>query len=183
MKQMIGNYLLNRKLLKLKQTKAFNGINKAKSIGILFDATKYDSYKAVKSLVKELTANNKNVKALGYVNNKKMDDQYLSDKIWQFVCKKDFNWINQPTDSSVDSFANESFDILIVLAVDPYFPIRYISSLSKSLFRVGLNGVENSIFDMVLQVKPNESMEHHISVTMQYLKMISNQKEPELELA
>jgi hypothetical protein len=181
MKKKIGNYLLKQKLKKKRDRNThFDGIQNTKEIGILFDATDYEDYKRIKQFEKELQHQGKKVVLLGYEHNKTKNTQYISDSSKGFINKKDFNWMNTPTEPFVEEFINKIFDVLFVFARDSYFPIHYVSLLSNAYFKVGCAGKNEHDFDLIMDMPSTASVEEQIKQMWYYLQLISHdKKQPE----
>jgi hypothetical protein len=177
MKKKIGNYLLKQKLKKkTNRDTHFTGVNDAKLVGILFDANNFDDYKRIKHFERDLHSKGKKVVLLGYEHNKVKNSQYIGDKNNGFITKKDFNWVNTPTDPFIDEFISQKFDILFVISSGNYFAIHYISLLSNAYFKVGCAGQNQHDFDLILDMPANASVEEQLHQMWHYLKLISNTK-------
>jgi hypothetical protein len=134
-------------------------LSEAKKIGILYNATEYVSFEIVRDLVKKLTTNTVTFSVLGYVDSKKLIDNYLYRKGFDFFCKNDLNWYYKPVSPQTDQFINEPFDILINLSLDYQFPIHYISSASKATFKTGKYSETDTSLDFMIDIeKEKETM-------------------------
>jgi hypothetical protein len=134
-------------------------LSEAKSIGIIYNATEYISFEIVRDLVKQLSNNSISIKVLGYVESKKLIDQYLYRKGFDFFCKNDLNWYYKPVSTQTEDFINEPFDLLINLSLDYQFPIHYISSVSKALFKTGRYSAMDDSLDFMIDIeKEKETM-------------------------
>ena len=105
----------------------------AKRIGILFDATLPENVVSVNRYAELLKRENKEVTLLGYIDAKKNFGQ----PAFNFISKKDVNWIFKPRDQKVMKFINEDFDVLVNAWFAEYYPLQFISTLSKAGLRVG----------------------------------------------
>ena len=151
----IRTYLKSRK----REVKACN-IKEAKSIGILFNATHQISFEIVKAFVKDLSAKNKSIDILGYVDSKQLIDHYLYRKGFDFFTQSQLNWYYKPNAPNVEKFIEEPYDLLIDLSLEDPFPIQYIVSCSQAKFKVGryYEGQESLDF-MIDMEKEKEAMD------------------------
>jgi hypothetical protein len=150
----IQSYLRKNK----REVKACN-INRAKTIGILFNATHQISFEIVKEMVKGLSNRKNKIDVLGYVDSKNLIDHYLYRKGFDFFTHKQLNWYYKPVEETVNSFIDKKFDILIDLSLDDPYPIQYIVALSKARFKVGRYTEDNEFLDMMIDIeKEKEAM-------------------------
>jgi hypothetical protein len=134
-------------------------IQKAKSIGILFNATHQVSFEIVKELVKNLTTKTNTIDVLGYVDTKQLIDHYLYRKGFDFFTRKQLNWFYKPQNTSVDEFIDKPFDLLLDLSLDQPFPIRYILAFSSAKFKAGKYTEGAQYLDFMIDItKENEAM-------------------------
>ncbi len=153
-KRAISSYLRDAK----RELKAVN-LHKAKTIGILFDATQQSSFEIVKEMVKDLTTRENSIEVLGYVDSKQMIDQYLYRKGFEFFTRNQLNWYYKPMPGVIDAFIKKPFDILIDLSLDNPFPIKYIMTCSQAKFKAGRFSKDNEYLDLMIDIeKENEAM-------------------------
>lgn len=177
MRKNIGNYLLKQKLKKkTNRNTHFDGVQNAKVIGILFDATDFDDYKRIKQFEKELHQQGKKVFLLGYEHSKTKNTQYIGDSLNGFINKKDFNWANTPTEPFIEEFINKTFDVLFIFSSGDYFPIHYVSLLSNAYFKVGCAGKNQHDFDLIMDMPSTAPIEEQMKQMWYYLQLISNTK-------
>lgn len=182
MKNKIGYYLLRKKLSKRIRRKEFKGLESAKRIGILFDATDVNNFRIIKNLEKDLLQMGKHLMILGYVHNRQKSDQYISDRHFAFVTKKDFNWLNQPTEPFIEEFIDIEFDMLLVLANTPWYAIQYISQLSKAHFKVSKSHISDGFIDLTIDISKNIAIQELIHHILKYLRMMTNSEKLEHSL-
>jgi len=134
-------------------------IHKAKTIGILFNATHPVSFEIVKGMVKDLTTKTNDIEVLGYVDSKQMIDQYLYRKGFEFFTRNQLNWFYKPMPGLVETFIKKPFDLLIDLSLDNPFPIRYIMSCSAAKFKAGRFSSSLDYLDFMIDIeKDKETM-------------------------
>jgi hypothetical protein len=128
-------------------------INDAENIGIIYNATEYVSFEIIRNLVKDLAHQSKKVTVLGYVDSKKLIDNYLYRKGFDFFSKNELNWYYKPVSSNIDEFIQEPFDLLINLSLEDYFPIRYITTLSAATFKTGKFTPGDACLDLMIDIE------------------------------
>ena len=74
----------------------------------------------------------KDVKALGYVNAKKLSFCHTPKLQYDFFYLKDLNWYKKPQNYIIDNFIKKEYDILINLCDSSCIPIKYLVASSRS---------------------------------------------------
>jgi hypothetical protein len=152
-KAAVGKRVLARKIKGSKRIVMACNLNKAKRIGIIYNATEYVSFEIIRELVKQLIDNEVSVSVLGYVHSKKLIDHYLYRKGFDFFSKNDLNWYYRPVSSVAEQFMGESFDLLLNLSLEEHFPIQYITSLSPATFKAGRYFLMNQSLDFMIDIE------------------------------
>ena len=170
--QSIGNMLLQRKLKRRIRHKVMCDLDGAKTVGILFTADSAVTYDRIIQLVNEFTEK-RNIKVLsiGYVENKKQLDLFTEQTGFRFYSAKQSNWFGRPKDHSVDFFIEKEFDIFLDLSLTDDISIDYIVGMSKSKFKVGRLKPNNRIYDMMIDIQKNNTLEYFITQIEVYLSM------------
>lgn len=171
----IGTKILRTKVKKLKRQRGVFNFDNAKTVGIVFNATKQDSFDIANNFVQFLEHKSITVKTLGFVDSKEVRDFYRETVNTKYFSKKNLNFYGKPKNLNVDKFIDESFDILIDLSLTDEYPIIYISALSKAKFKVGrLNGkVEHLDFMIDISKAPNYT--YLIEQIKRYLSSLNKQ--------
>lgn len=158
-KAFLGKRAIRTYLRKTKREVTACNIEKAKTIGILFNATHQISFEIVKEMVKNLSSRKNKIDILGYVDSKNLIDHYLYRKGFEFFTQKQLNWYYKPVEETVNSFVEKKFDILIDLSLDDPYPIQYIIAVSKAKFKVGRYTEGNEYLDFMIDIeKEKEAM-------------------------
>lgn len=171
----LGRFSLNKKSKRLQRNvKAFS-IEKASTIGIVYNATNRNDADIVKKFVQFLKEERKNVLSIGFIDSKDSSDMVNSHLNYVYFDKRNLSKTLVPKGNEVERFINKSFSILIDLNINDCFPIEYISSLSNAKFKVGAKGsYRNKACDLVIDIDENNKMEYLIIQVKHYLKMIKN---------
>ncbi len=145
-----------------------------RTIGILYVLNDVPDYELVERFVSRLQHERKEVKALGFVRNKVLISRFLPKLSYDFFSRKDVTWYHKPVHAKVRDFTQKEFDILIDLNLEDFFPLRYISGLSRAKCRVGRYSESNMAFyDLMIEPKPGISMNEYIEQIHHYLSVIN----------
>ena len=104
----IGQWVFHRELTNNKRLKSVCNLDNAKSIGILYDATNEYQIKQIQPFISYFFDLKKDVKALGYVNAKKLSYCHTPKLQYDFFYLKDLNWYYKPQNYIIDNFIKNS---------------------------------------------------------------------------
>jgi hypothetical protein len=149
----LKNYLRNRKLKQASSISKSNGVNEAKSIGIIFDGVDLDARDVVVKFAEKLKKQNKKVRILGYIG----DFEDNNSMLFKSYNKKSINWLEIPQNDEVSSFIETSFDILFNLYEISPSHVEYIVKASRASLKVGIPH-ENGLHDLTLEMKNNYNL-------------------------
>ena len=172
-KHKIGQRVFQRDLRTNKRLKEVSNLEKAKSIGILYEATNAEQIKKIEPFVKYFFALRKDVKALGYVNKTKLDDCHIPRLNYDFFYKKDLNWYYKPQNYIIDNFIKKEYDILINLSDSSCIPIKYLVASSMARFKIGQFEEGYEIYDLMIKLDKEEGLERLMEEIKHYLNLIN----------
>ena len=124
-KTKIGQIVFQNQLKSNKRKKEVCNLENAKSVGILYEATNEDQIQQIQPFVSYFFDLRKEVKALGYVNAKKLSYCHTPKLQYDFFYLKDLNWYKKPQNYIIDNFIKKEYDILINLCDSSCIPIKY----------------------------------------------------------
>jgi hypothetical protein len=177
-RQTAGAYFFRKELEKITRNRKIMNIDDAKTIGLVYDASDEATYGVVSNFVRFFQDNQKTVKALGFVNYSRLPHYCFPKLSYDYFTKKELNWYFKPNAARVNDFINEEFDIMIDLCMHDCFPLNYISGVSKAKFKVGRYGEKHSaIYDFMLNVDHNISMEDYFKEIIRYLSIINKNQD------
>ena len=128
-------------------------LSNAKSIGIIYNATKLEDFNIVKDFVIRLKENCPLVKAMGFVDNKELEDFHIQPLEFSFFCNNDLNWYFKPNEDSVKDFVKIEFDILIDLNLDENLAVRFVLAESTALFKTGRYcSIDPNYYDLMIRM-------------------------------
>ncbi len=172
-KRKIGLFNLNRRLKKVNRKVRTHNFKTAQTAGILFNSPDENSFEAIKNFMSFLAQNELKVIALGYIPSKRIPENYLMRKGFNFYSKSDLNWYYKPKNEMINQFIDQEFDILFDLSVKDYFTVHYVGSLSKASFKIGRQ-TENGYHDFLIDINKNNTVDYLIEQIKHYLGLLNN---------
>ena len=174
--EQLGRFCLRKEKKRLQRNVKAFGLEKASSIGVLYNATNRDDADTVKKFVQYLKEERKEVVSLGFIDTKETSEYLTSILNYTYFDQTHLKKNLVPEAKQVNSFLNQPFSILIDLnRKEDCFPLEYISTLSKAKFKVGANGAyRNEVCDMLIEIGKEDKISFLIIQVKNYLKMIRN---------
>jgi uncharacterized protein YueI len=172
----IGNSILKKKVTDTKRKVHFSSFSLVKKIGIVWDASNTYEFPSLSRFYQKMHERSVDVQIIGYFPGKNLPDQYTAIRYLTCIRRKELNLIYQPVSKEAESFVSNSYDLLIDINFKKQFPLFYISSLSKSLFKVGIyeDDAVNSPFDLMIEIKNPVDVEDYLVQVIKYLEMINS---------
>ena len=166
-------YFLHRELKGVSRKRQVMGYDDAMHIGILFDASSEESWKLSAKFIKELEAAGKKVTAMGYVCRKKPGPYVIEQLNTSFFQRKDFTWDMKRRNTRLKEFEVTPFDILIDLSPGDMFLTKYITGVSRAIYKVGVfNDSDVDLFDLMIRLPEPFRLQELMQQIVYYLKMI-----------
>ncbi|MEE2931713.1 MAG: hypothetical protein VX370_04215 [Bacteroidota bacterium] len=172
-KHNIGQFVFQRELKSNKRKKAVCNLQDAKSVGILYDATSEEDIKKIKPFVSYFFDLKKDVKALGFVNNKQLSYCHTPKLQYDFFYQKDLNWYYKPQSYIIDNFVQTEYDILINLCDSSCIPIKYLVASSLARFKIGRFEDGYQIYDLMIELNNDKSIEKLMNEIKHYINLIN----------
>ncbi len=174
-KNKIANFRLNKQLSEQVRQKEFINFEDARSIGIVFEATKLDDFDLIKKYVLKLKEQGKKVHAVGYFDQKITPQNISYPKTeFDFFNNRELKSLSQPASPYIQTFISEIRDVLIDFNLFNKFPLRYIAANSYAKCKIGIDIPENkNLHDMLIALKPEDGIAEYIRQTDIYLAMIN----------
>ncbi|MEE2699969.1 MAG: hypothetical protein VYD71_01220 [Bacteroidota bacterium] len=172
-KHKFGRWVFQKELKSNKRTKAVSNLENAKSIGILYEATNANQVKKIEPFVKYFFELKKDVKALGYVNKKRLDNCHIPKLNYDFFYLKDLNWYYKPQNYIINNFVKKEYDILINLSDSNCIPIKYLVASSLAHFKIGRFEEGYEIYDLMIKLGKEKREERLMEEIKHYLNLIN----------
>jgi len=173
-REKVALYKQENQLKKAPRKKGLYNLSTAQTAGILYDATEEANHLVVKELLKELNAYDIKTEALGYIDKKKREDNYIGDNTYSFVCKGDFGFFYSFKKETIQEFINKPFNLLIVLVKEQPFIIDFLGKYSKAEFKVGKAGLDNELYDLMIELKDIDGIPELKKQILHYLYLLNN---------
>jgi hypothetical protein len=172
----IGKSALAKKIARTKRNVRYSDISLVKTIGIVWDASKTTDFPGLAGFHHKMHERGIEVTILGYYEGKELPDQYTAIRYLTFIRRNEINSYYHPVTAEANSFIKHNFDILIDLNFKDLFPLRCVSALSNASLKVGLleTGSENTMFDIMMDIKYPSDIENYLNQVMHYLEMINS---------
>jgi hypothetical protein len=176
----IQEYLLAAELKKVlarsARDKKFISYEKSRNIGILYKVGEEKDQIEFSGFVSRLQNEKKEIKALGIIKYRDIPHYCYPKLSYDYVTRRNINWMRKPTGEKVSDFILKEFDILINFDTTNDIALNYIAGLSHARCKVGLFHENNqAIYDLMINTDINchfnELAEHYLT----YLAMFSQE--------
>ena len=144
LKAKLKNHYLTKKIVQFSKTKSssVNSSNqKIKTVGIITSDNFYIAHDFSEILIEKLQLRNPKI----YSYRKFSKDH---DKSYKHFSEKDFNWKGHVLDSSLQSFLEEPFDLLICYYPKKNIFMEYAEASSEATFKVGFSDANTGFFNL-----------------------------------
>ncbi len=173
LKQRLGYRVLNNKLRNFNRLRQSHNFETAQTAGILFTPTDQVSFEQIKQFLSYLSTFKLQIYVLGYIDSKVIPESFLFWKGINLFSRKDLGWMLIPKSLVVTDFINKPFDLLFDLSMNDFFPVEYISRLSKSKFKVGRFTSDHKSFDLMFELNQTNKLETYLEHIKYYLNLIN----------
>lgn len=139
-------------------------------IGFLIYTTQRNSSTMINRFMKTLLEDGKNVNALVY-----MEEQTENPYGFKYdICtEKEVNWLGTIKQPKVHEFIGKKFDYLYCIGIQPAEVIDFIVKNSQASCRIGcFNGNNAELFELMIQLQPNEGVEVLVEQMIHYTKNV-----------
>jgi hypothetical protein len=165
-------YLDNRLRLLKREEKPIN-VEKAKTIGLLFDATRPETRKTILSYAKSWEKKGKKIVLLGFFDAKTGNEELP----FPSFNRKELDWLKRPKNQPTEDFLKAPLDILILTCQLPPAPLTYITALHPAPLKVGAPHASSSPYlDLMVDTGENQSLDFLLKQINVYLKLINKEK-------
>lgn len=152
LKSKLKQYYIKKKIDSLSKTIRSNNFGKSqkiKSVGIISRDNFSKQYDFSEILIQKFQRRNPKI----YSYRKFSKDDIKS---YKHFSEKDFNWKGQIMDTSLESFLEEPFDVLICFFSKKNMYLEYAVRASRARFKVGFSEVITSLYDLEIACDTSE---------------------------
>ncbi len=147
---------------------------KAKSIGLLFDATNLSERNTVLSYAEKLKKKNKKVQLLGFFEQAPQEDNFT----FPFYVKKDINWKGVPVGQKIKDFLELRLDLLIHLNLETNLHSESIAAISDACLKIGPVTENVHCYDLMIDPAKNQNLSDFINQVELLLQKTNTEHEP-----
>ncbi len=176
-KKKYRDFFIKKELEKVVRRKKVMNYYDSRNIGIIYDASIEDNYLFINNLIKQLQQDGKKVDTLGFIRQKNKHSYSFPRLMFGFFSPDDYAWNFKIKTNDLKVFVQTEFDILIDLSPSDNFYTKYAAGLSKALYKTGAYNTEYyNIYDLLIDVGDNCSIEQLAEHFFYYLKTLKNEK-------
>lgn len=165
MRTRLHDQLLHKKAPTQKVVRNSISLEKAQTIGILFDATRPEDRDTVLKYAGKLEKAGKKVTLLGFFNTRLKSASFP----FKFFDKKNLDLALRPKNPISIEFADRTFDLLLNLSNKKQVPLNYVAALSKAKFRVGPSINNTFCYDLMIEHDEKKGLTAFIEQIVHYL--------------
>nr|WP_321245084.1 hypothetical protein [uncultured Psychroserpens sp.] len=138
------------KLLNARQVAVNN--NKMNTVGVVLSISEFSDFESFRLFFKSLGVQPAKTKIIAFV-----EDSKDSNELWDtYFNPKDFGWKGKINNIDLQTFVDTKFDVLISYYKANHLELNLITALSNANFKVGLTNHDERLYDLMIDVKPNE---------------------------
>ena len=176
--QKIKDYFLNKYLAENKPNRRpqLVALQQARSIGVVCEITNEDSYKSIFNIFTRLQESGRNVKLIGYINEKEVPFYCLPQLTADYFCNKNLNWYGLPNVVQIQDFLKVDFDMLLDFNCHYHSPIKSILSLTHSKFIIGRTAECAAQYDLFINCGECDNLKFLESISIYTQKLSGNDR-------
>jgi hypothetical protein len=143
-------------------------------IGIVFDGSSPENRKQMEIFREKLQRLGADVKALGFINEKKFPQGLLFKPGFDFFTKKDLLWNGLAKSTLLDNFNRTATDYFIGAFTRPEPLFMQFAAKSNATFRIGPYFEEGiNCFDFMLELKEKKELAYFCELCEHYIKQLT----------
>ena len=144
----------NQKFIKklLSSITAAVSSKKIESVGVIIDSSDFSDAEAFKVYFNELGVQLPRIKIIVFV-----EDEKKTERLWgNYFSKNDFGWRGSVKHVELQTFIDTEFDALVSFYKSEALELKMVTAASKANFKIGLSGVDDRLFDFILDVSTKD---------------------------
>lgn len=138
-----------------------------KFLGFLVDESYFDDFERFYDLGVSLGLQRKDIRVFTFMETRKKLPTLRQNQI----TNKEFNWRGDINNQIAREFLDFDFDVLIGFTNTENDFLDALIAQSKAKFKIGFNGADERLFDLMLAVDPKNKADFKAEVT-KYLKIL-----------
>lgn len=121
---------------------------KVQTVGVLLNLEEFDDFESFRAYFKELGLVSPKSKVVAFI-----EDEKKITNLWDtYFIPKNFGWKGKILSVDLQSFIDTEFDVLISYYKQDRLETNLITALSKAKFKVGLSGLDDRLYDLIIDV-------------------------------
>ncbi len=166
----IKEYIFSRIQKYNPRTPRYQSYATARSIFLLFESDTAERNLQIKTLVKQLKEDGKEVTAWGYVDKKQAESAVLRD--YRILSQFDYDFWGLPKKEIRQELKVKRYDLLIDLNMSGCLPLKYLSLYAEADFRTGIESSEPYLNDLMINIKEENNPAFLFDQIIHYLNTI-----------
>lgn len=169
----LGSKLLKIRTRSNRSPKVYTFGN-AHNVGIVYDVINKATHQKIAEFADFISRSHSGMQVtmLGFLDNKEWAASLSKIVRTEFYTAEDFSWSGRLLHGRAFDFAKEPFDILLDITTETSYPVQYVSLASKASFKVGRYVEDDQHYDLLLDVRDNNSIENLLTQINVYLTKI-----------
>lgn len=125
---------------------------KIESVGVIIDSSEFSDVEAFKVYFNELGVQLPRIQIIVFV-----EDEKKTERLWgNYFSKNDFGWRGSVKHTELQTFMDTEFDALVSFYKGDALELKMVTAASKANFKIGLSGVDDRLFDFILDVSTKD---------------------------
>ena len=126
-----GRQIIRRRRSPFRRIRKEFDLEKARRIGILWDASSEKDFQHLAALNRQLMQEGKSVEVLAWIPGKTVPDRLTGLTYMKFLKPADLDWAFIPTSEDARKFISSDFDLIIDINPGAVFPLLAVVFLSS----------------------------------------------------
>jgi len=165
----IQKIFFTRNITKNLKKRTMFGVNDSlTTIGFLVNEEEHINFDIFFDMSIALGLQQKDTKIFSFTDIKTKTPTLIQNKIFS----NHFNWRGEINNNNALDFLNTQLDVLVSYYDTKNNYLNLMTSKSKAKFKVGFNGVDNRLFDLIINVDPQKNLDVK-SELLKYFKVLN----------
>jgi hypothetical protein len=141
------------------------------TIGFLVNEEDNIDFEIFFDISSTLGVHQKDIKIFSFIDIKTKTPTLIQNRIYS----NHFNWRGEINNKNALDFLNTKLDVLVSYYSTKNNYLNLMTSKSKAKFKVGFNGVDDRLFDLIINVDPQKNLDVK-SELLKYFKVLNKIK-------
>ena len=165
----IQKIFFTRNITKNLKKRTMFGVNDSlTTIGFLVNEEEHINFDIFFDMSIALGVQQKDMKIFSFTDIKTKTPTLIQNKIFS----NHFNWRGEINNNNALDFLNTQLDVLVSYYDTKNNYLNLMTSKSKAKFKVGFNGVDDRLFDLIINVDPQKNLDVK-SELLKYFKVLN----------